>query len=61
MKYTVRLKVTGRYFVSVDADDFEEARKKANDIASEADFGGLEDIDWEAVNATNENEKWHGY
>lgn len=52
--YVVNIAVNGRISISVDAENFEEARKKACTEICDADFGNLECIDWHAVNATDE-------
>lgn len=57
MKYYVRIAVEGRVEVEVEADSFEEAKEKACNKVYDMDFGELEDIDWQAVNAETENGK----
>lgn len=49
MKYYVTFKVDARYVAAVDADDLEEARKKAREAFFDADFGVAEDIDGEYI------------
>lgn len=51
--YTVSVAVKGRFYVQVPIPDdvqnentVEYAIEKANSVVSEADFGSLEDIDW---------------
>lgn len=46
-EYDFSMKVTGYHRVHVTADSYEEALEKANFETQEADFGALEDIDWE--------------
>lgn len=44
--YELTMKVTGYCHVTVQAESYEEAEKKANLIIEETDFGALEEIDW---------------
>lgn len=46
-KIRVGFEVSGFVWVDVDADEFDDAIASANDVVSDADFGPLEDIDWE--------------
>ena len=55
MKYTVSIAVNGRVDIEVDADNLEDAKAKACSEVCDVDFGKLECIDWEAVNAEDEN------
>lgn len=48
-KYWVTYKVEARYIAEVDADDIEEAKKKAESEYIDADFGEAEDIDGEPI------------
>lgn len=61
MKCTVGLAVTGNVYIEVEADNFEEAKEKALDIFADMDFGQLEDIEGEAVNAEDENRRFKKY
>lgn len=45
--YTVPVRFTGRIMYEIEAETMLEARAKAVALASEADCGHLEDIDWE--------------
>ena len=56
MKYVVSIVVNGRVNVEVEADNLEVAKKKACAEVCDVDFGELECIDWEAVNATDETD-----
>lgn len=55
MKYVVGIAVDGRVYIEVEADNFEEARDKANDMMCEVNLGQLECIGWNTVNAEDEN------
>ncbi len=55
MKYYVTYKVEARYVAEVEADNLEEARKKANEEFCDADFGVAEDIDGEDIIVEDEN------
>jgi hypothetical protein len=55
MKYVVGIAVDGRVYIEVEADDFTEAREKANNIFMDMDLGQLECIEWKNVNAEDEN------
>lgn len=55
MKYYVTYKVEARYIVEVEAVNLEEARKKASEEFSDADFGVAEDIDGEDIIVEDEN------
>ena len=55
MKYWVTHSVTARYVSEVDADNIEEAIKKADIEFSEADFGEAKDIDGNAIVVEDEN------
>lgn len=46
-EFTVPVHVEGTLEVSVTAETPEEAARLANEQAEEADFGPLQDIDWE--------------
>lgn len=45
--YEVIFRVDGRVIVSVDAEDETDAEMKAEQFMVDADFGPLEDIQWE--------------
>ena len=49
MKHYVTFKVEGRYIAEVDANSIDEAREKAANAFSDADFGELSDIDGEDI------------
>ena len=55
MKYVVGIAVDGRVYIEVEADDFADAKEKANDIFMDIDLGQLECIEWHNVNAEDEN------
>ena len=55
MKYLEGIAVDGREYVEVEANDLDEARNKANDMVCEVNFGKLEDINWNAISAEDEN------
>ena len=61
MKYYVGIAVDGRVYVEVEANSFEEAKEKAIDVFENIDFGQLEDIEAEAINAEDENGKFKDY
>ena len=47
--YFVKMKIDARYATEVEADSLEEARKKAEENFSNADFGEASDIDGNVV------------
>jgi hypothetical protein len=49
MKYYVTYKIDARYIAEVEAENIEEAKKKAESQFMDADFGEAEDIDGEAI------------
>lgn len=55
MKYYVTYKIDARYIAEVEAENLEEAKKKAEDKFLDADFGEAEDIDGEAIIIEDEN------
>ena len=59
MKHTVSIAIDGRIDVTVDADNFDEAKKKAN--LSDVDLRDMEVIGWHAVNATDEDGVFRDY
>ena len=55
MKYRVSLLVDGRLEIEVEANSFEEARAKAEDLDGEYDWNALEIVSHlDAVNAEDE-------
>lgn len=54
-KYYVTYKVDARYVAEVEAENIEEAKKKAEQEYIDADFGEAEDIDGEAIIVEDEN------
>lgn len=54
MKYFVKYRFEACYTAEVEADNLEEARKKAEEAYINADFGQAEDIDGEAVAVEDE-------
>lgn len=48
-KYFVRMKIDARYTTEVEADSIEEAKEKAEENFSNADFGEASDIDGDVV------------
>lgn len=61
MKFYVSLAIDGRYHVVVDADSFEHAKEKAIEMYQDANFGDLECIDCNPVNAEDENGVFKDY
>lgn len=55
MKFYVTHSVQARYISCVEADNLEDAKKKADDKFSDADFGEAQDIDGEAIVIEDEN------
>lgn len=49
MKFYVTYKIEARYIAEVEADNLEEAMKKAESEYLDADFGVAEDIDGEQI------------
>ena len=49
MKYYVTYKIDARYIAEVEAENIEEAKKKAEGKFMDANFGEAEDIDGEAI------------
>ena len=54
MKYYVTYKVDARCILAVEAENVDEALKKASDKFCDADFGEAEDIDGEPIIAEDE-------
>ena len=61
MKYYVGIAVDGRVYVEVEAENFEEAKDKANDVMCEVNLGQLECINLSVINAEDENGKFKDY
>ena len=55
MKYYVTYKIDARYVTEVEADNLEEAMKKAEDKYMDADFGVAEDINGKQIIVEDEN------
>lgn len=55
MKYYVTYKIDARYIAEVEAENVEEAKKKAEGKFLDADFGEAEDIDGEAIIVEDNN------
>lgn len=55
MKYYVTYKIDARYIAEVEAENIEEAKKKAEGKFLDANFGDAEDIDGEAIIVEDEN------
>ena len=53
--YYVKMRISARYTACVKAKSIDEAKQKANDAFTEADFGAAEDIDAETVAIEDEN------
>lgn len=56
-KYYVTIKIDARYIAEVDANSIEEAKIKANQEFSDADFGKASDIDGECIIIEDEDEE----
>lgn len=61
MKYYVGIAIDGRVYVEVEADNFDEAKEKAIETFVDMDFGQLENIEAEVINAEDENRKFKKY
>ena len=55
MKYYVTYKIDARYIAEVEAENIEEAKKKAEGKFLDADFGEAEDIDGEIIIVEDNN------
>lgn len=55
MKHYVTYKIEARYIAEVEADNLEEAMKKAEYKYYDADFGKARDIDGEPIMVEDEN------
>ena len=49
MIYYVTFRIDARFIAGIEADSMDEARKKAEETFSDADFGEARDIDGEAI------------
>ena len=58
MKYYVTYKIDARYITEVEAENLEEAKKKAENNFMDADFGVAKDIDGEAIIVEDENDNY---
>lgn len=58
MRYWVSFKVEGRYITAVDANNAENAIKKAYDEYIDTDFGLLQDIEAEPIIVQDENDNF---
>ena len=54
MKYYITYKIDARCTIEVEAENLEEAKKKADAEITDVDFGKAKDIDSEIVTAENE-------
>ena len=54
MKYYITYKIEARYVTEVEADNLEQAMKKAESEYLDADFGEAEDIDSEMIAVEDE-------
>ena len=55
MKYYVTYKIDARYIAEVEAENIEDAKKKAEVKFWDANFGEVEDIDGEAIIVEDNN------
>ena len=55
MRYCVTYKIDARFITVVEAENIEDAKKKAESKFCDADFGVAEDIDGEAIIVEDEN------
>ena len=61
-EFEVSIRVEGRFYCNVNAKDFEEAKRKGEELFVSADIGDLECVEWKAVNATDtETEEIHDF
>lgn len=61
---TVKMRVTGRFYCSVEVDDAKDEdaiREAAEALFSDADFGQLSDIDGEAICFEDEDGRVHRF
>ena len=61
MRYYVTMAIEGRFTCEVEAKDLKEAKEKAIEEYWDADFGVLECIDAQAINAEDENGNLYDY
>lgn len=61
MKYIVSIAVDGRLSVEVEADDFEQAKRFAENSAGDYDFNSMDYISLDAVNAEREDGVFKDY
>lgn len=54
-KYYVIMRLDARFTACVEAESLEEAKKKANEVFVDADFGMAEDIDADTVAIQDED------
>lgn len=60
MKYYVTYQITAQYTAEVEADNLDEALKKANLKQNEEDFGVAEDVQGKIMYAESDsNDFWH--
>lgn len=55
MKYYISFAVEGRYIAGIEANSYYNAKKKAEQEFSNADFGELRDVDGEAIIVEDED------
>ena len=58
MKYFVTFAVEARYIVEVEAENTEEARKKAAEEFCDTDFGEAQDIEGEDIIVEDEKDNY---
>ena len=61
MRYYVTMAIEGRFTCGVEANGLDEAKEKAIEEYYDADFGVLECIEAQVVNAEDENGNLHDY
>ena len=60
MKYYVTYQITAKYTAEVEADNLDDALKKANLKQNEEDFGVAEDVQGKIMYAESDsNDFWH--
>ena len=55
MTYYVTYKIDARFTACVEADNVEEAKQKADDVFTDADFGDAHEVDGDKIIVENEN------
>ena len=55
MRYYVTYKIDARYVAEIEAQNIEEAKKKAESAFSDADFGETQDINDEQIIIEDQN------